>query len=111
MSVPVDWTTIILAVAGLTAVTVLSRASFLLLPPSVELPSSVERALRYAPACALAAIVAPNILVENGRLDIAIDNYEMWAVIAGTAVFLRWRNMLTMMMVGVAVFTALRLLV
>lgn len=110
MNAPADWTTIVLAVAGLTAVTVLSRASFLLIPPSLELPAGVERALRYAPACALAAIVAPNILVENGRLDIAVDNYEMWAVVAGTAVFLRWRNMLAMMTMGVAVFTALRVL-
>lgn len=111
MTDAMDWPYLLVAVAGLTAVTLLSRASFIVLPPTVRLPGVAERALRFAPACALAAIVAPNVLTDGGRIDIAVDNYEMWAVAAGTLLFLKWRNMLAMMGVGMAVFTALRLFV
>lgn len=97
-------------IVGLAVVTVLTRASFFMLPARVQLPPVVERALRYAPACALVAIIVPSVLAPSGDVSIAVDNYRMWAVAAGTAVFLRFRNMLTLMVVVMGVFTALRLL-
>lgn len=105
-----DWAYLVTAVAGLTVVTVLTRGSFFMLPASVSLPERVERALRYAPACALAAIVTPTVLTRDHHLYLAWDNYQLWAVLAATGVFLLRRNMLVMMVVGMAVFTALRLL-
>ncbi|MFM8311296.1 MAG: AzlD domain-containing protein [Ilumatobacteraceae bacterium] len=97
-------------IVGLAVVTVLTRASFFMLPARVQLPPVVERALRYAPACALVAIIVPSVLAPSGDVSIAVDNYRMWAVAAGTVVFLRFRNMLTLMVVVMGVFTALRLL-
>jgi len=46
--------------------TTLPRASFIVLGGRVRLPSVVQRALRYAPAAALAAIVTPDVLVVSG---------------------------------------------
>jgi uncharacterized membrane protein len=46
--------------------TTLPRASFIVLGSRVVLPSLVQRALRYAPAAALAAIVVPDILLVSG---------------------------------------------
>jgi branched-subunit amino acid transport protein len=51
---------------GLAVVTGLTRGFFLLLGTRVELPESVQRALRYAPAGALVAIVMPEMLVIKG---------------------------------------------
>ena len=48
--------------------TTLPRASFIVLGNRVTLPSVVQRALRYAPAAALAAIVVPDILLVSGEL-------------------------------------------
>jgi branched-subunit amino acid transport protein len=48
--------------------TTLPRASFIVLGSRVALPSLVQRALRYAPAAALAAIVVPDILLVSGEL-------------------------------------------
>jgi len=56
------WLTFILI--GLA--TTLPRASFIVLGSRVRLPSVVQRALRYAPAAALAAIVTPDVLVVAG---------------------------------------------
>lgn len=100
----------LVAIAGLTMVTVLTRASFFMLPGSVELPVRVERALKYAPACALAAIVAPGVLTDGTSITVGWGNHEMWAVLAAVAVGVRVRNMLVMIAVGMVVFTVLRLL-
>ena len=48
--------------------TTLPRASFIVLGNRVTLPSRVQRALRYAPAAALAAIVVPDVLLVSGEL-------------------------------------------
>jgi branched-subunit amino acid transport protein len=40
---------------------------------------------------------------------LSVHNNQMWAVLAAGAVFAWKRNMLLMMTVGMAVFTALRL--
>ena len=106
-----DWGYMLAAIAGLTVVTVLTRASFFMLPSRVQLPARVERALRYAPACALAAIVAPGVLTREQEIAIGWGNHQMWALLAAAAVFAKTRNMAAMMAVGLSVFTALRLLV
>jgi branched-subunit amino acid transport protein len=98
------------AIVGLTVVTFATRSSFFMLPPSLQLPPMVERALRFAPVCALTAIVAPAVLTRDHEPFISWDNHQMWAVIAAGVVFARWRNMTAMIVVGMAVFTALRLL-
>ena len=48
--------------------TTLPRASFIVLGNRVTLPSVVQRALRYAPAAALAAIVVTDVLLVSGEL-------------------------------------------
>lgn len=99
----------LIAIAGLTVVTVLTRASFFMLPASVQMPARVERALKYAPPCALAAIIAPGVLAHDGHVTIGWGNHQMWALLAATAVFAVKRNMVLMMVVGMSVLTALRL--
>ena len=81
-----------------------------MLPSSVQLPTSWERALRYAPVCALTAIVAPTVFTRDHQPYISWHNNQMWALFAAAAVFARWRSMTAMIVVGMAVFTALRLL-
>jgi branched-subunit amino acid transport protein len=74
--------TLWLTLAGMALVTFALRASFLLLPPGVELPPLFKRALRYVPASALTAIWAPEVLVQNEQLP---------AGAVAIAVAWRWR--------------------
>jgi branched-subunit amino acid transport protein len=104
-----DLTYMLIAIAGLTVVTFATRSSFFMLPSSVQLPPMVERALRYAPVCALTAIVAPAVFSRDHQPYLSWHNNQMWALLAASLVFARTRNMLLMMCVGMAVFTALRL--
>lgn len=97
------------AIVGLTVVTFATRSSFFMLPPRVQLPASWERALRYAPVCALTAIIAPTVFTRDHQPYISWHNTHMWALLAAAVVFARWRNMTAMIVVGMAVFTVLRL--
>ena len=100
---------LIAATIGLTLITIATRSSFFMLPARIELPANVERGLRYAPACALTAIICQGVLARDHQPYVSVHNYEMWAMLAAAVVFAKTRNMVAMMVVGMAVFTALRL--
>jgi len=70
--------------------TTLPRASFIVLGSRVALPSLVQRALRYAPAAALAAIVVPDILLVAG--EVAPLNPKLAAAGAAIGAALLSRN-------------------
>ena len=88
--------------------TTLPRASFIVLGGRVRLPPVVQRALRYAPAAALAAIVAPDVLVVAG--DFTPLNPKLAGIIAAVAAALLWRNPWLPFVAGMAVLLGLRAL-
>lgn len=88
--------------------TTLPRASFIVLGGRVRLPSVVQRALRYAPAAALAAIVAPDVLVVGG--DFMPLNPKLAGVVAAVAAALLWRNPWLPFVAGMGVLLGLRAL-
>jgi branched-subunit amino acid transport protein len=55
---------LILILIGLA--TILPRVSFIVLGERAHLPSSLLRALRYAPPAALAALIVPDLLIVGG---------------------------------------------
>jgi branched-subunit amino acid transport protein len=73
-----------LVLAGMALVTYLLRASFLLLPPEVETPPLLKRALRYVPAAVLTAIWVPEVFAPGDEL--------LLAGIVAMAVAWRWRG-------------------
>lgn len=93
----------------LLVATFLARSGFWLFGHHIKLPLRVQVALRYAPACALAAIIAPDLLLTGGRLDLSIDNPRLMAGILATAFFLVRKNMLQTIFFGMAVYTYVRL--
>jgi branched-subunit amino acid transport protein len=83
--------TLWLTIFGMAVVTYLARASFLLLPPGVETPPWLRRALRYVPAAVLTAIWAPEILFTGGALALSLQNERLLAGAVAIAVAWRWR--------------------
>jgi branched-subunit amino acid transport protein len=67
------------------------RASFLLLPPHVQLPALLRRALRYVPAAVLTAIWAPELMLQKGVLALTPGNERLLAGIVAIAVAWRFR--------------------
>ena len=89
------WATLI----GMALVTYALRASFLVLPPGVETPALVRRALRYVPAAVLTAIWAPELAFAPG-------NEQLAAGVVAIAVAWRWRVTFVTILAGL---TALHL--
>jgi branched-subunit amino acid transport protein len=98
------------ALIGMAAVTIVTRAFFLMAGERVTLPDRIQRALRYAPAAALAAIVVPDLMTWQGHFTLSPDNYKLVAGVAAALFYLATRKMVGMIAVGMAVYTALRLL-
>ena len=63
----------------------------------------------YAPACALAAIIAPDLLIEGGQVQMSLANPKLLAALGATLYYLVRRNMLETIVVGMLFFTVLRL--
>lgn len=103
------WPYYLVGTVGLTLTVFATRASFFMLPARYALPAWLESIMRYAPACALVAVIAPGVLVADGRVNAGWGNHQVVAAVVSAAVFVRWRNMLGTIAVGLLVFTALRL--
>ena len=86
--------------------TTLPRGSFILLGARITLPEVVTRALRYAPAAALAALVVPDVVIVAG--DVHPLNPTLAAAIVAVAVALRWRNPWLPFIAGMTVLEGLR---
>ena len=78
-------------VAGMALVTYALRASFLVLPPGIETPPLLRRALRYVPAAVLTAIWAPELLLAGGEIAVSFANERLLAGAVAIAVAWRWR--------------------
>ena len=86
--------------------TTLPRASFIVLGNRVTLPSVVQRALRYAPAAALSALVMPDLLLDGGEFTPLNPKFAAGLVVL--AVALRWRNPWLPFILGMGVLLVMR---
>ncbi len=100
-----------LVIIGLTLITLLMRSSFLMLGDHFPLPERVQHGLRYAPVCALIALVTPELFLTQGVFNLSIANPKLIAGLAAAVVTSTTRSMIAAMAVGMLVFTVLRLAV
>ena len=98
-----------LTIVGMAAITVLTRAFFLIPDREIPLPAWLKQGLRYAPLAALAAIVLPEIVMTQGRLIDTWQDARIFAALAGTAYFVWRRAILGTILTGTAVMLVLRL--
>ncbi|MCU0760244.1 MAG: AzlD domain-containing protein [Steroidobacteraceae bacterium] len=100
MSTPEIW----LSFLCITLATVVTRSGLLLAGRRFVIPPRVESALRYAPACALAAIIAPDLAVDDGALRLGLDNPRLLAGAAGIAIFALTRSTIGTILGGMIAF-------
>ncbi len=101
------WT--LLAIAGLAAVTVLTRCFFFILDRPWALPAWAHRALQYAPVAALAGVVVPEVVMLNGQLVSTWQDARLFAALAGVAVYFWRRSVLLTLVLGMLVYLPLHL--
>lgn len=96
------------AVIGMTVITVITRGFFLLSERELVLPDWVKRGLRYAPLAALAAVVAPEVVMTQGQLIDTWQDARLFAVAAGSAWYFWKRSLLGTIVVGMAVMIPMK---
>jgi branched chain amino acid efflux pump len=80
-----------LAIAGMGAISLGLRVSFLLLPERLRLPDLLRRALPFVPAAVLTALWAPELLLQKGVLSLSLQNDRLLAGIVAILAAWRWR--------------------
>ena len=84
MSAPLSGLEAFVTIAGLTGITVVTRAFFLFSDRELVLPDWVRRGLRYAPLAALAAVVVPEVVMTQGQLIGTWQAARLNAVLSST---------------------------
>lgn len=98
-----------LLIAGMAAVTFLTRFVSFLVFRQTGVPASLEKWLGHVPTAILTALIVPSLLLPAGKLDISISNpYLLAGVVAAVTAF-KTRHVLLTMGLGMAVMLALRL--
>lgn len=99
----------VVAVAGLTAITVITRGFIFLSKREIPIPDWLRQGLRYAPLAAMAAVVVPEIVMSQGHLIGTWRDARLFAAAAGAAWFFWRRGILGTIVVGMAVLLPLKL--
>jgi len=99
-----------LTIAGLTVLTIVTRNAFLVLGHKVALPERVEHALRYAPACALIALIVPEVVLQSGTLALGLSNPKLVATVVAVATLLLTRRAVAAIALGMLAYTLIRIL-
>jgi len=97
-----------IAIVGLAFITVGTRGFFLYPERDLPLPNWLKQGLRYAPLAALAAVIAPEVLMQQGHLITTFKDARLYAIAAATAYFFWRRGILGTIITGTAVMVALR---
>ena len=96
------------AIVGLALITVATRGFFLYPERDLPLPAWLRQGLRYAPLAALAAVVAPEVVMTQGHQITTLEDARIYGALAVTAYFFWRRGILGTIVTGTLVLVALR---
>jgi len=99
----------VLAIIGLAVITVATRGFFLYPEQDLPLPAWLRQGLRYAPLAALAAVVAPEVVMTQGHLITTFKDARLYGTLAATAYFFWRRGILGTIVTGTLVLVVLRI--
>ena len=91
-----------LVIIGMGIITYGIRLSMIVLLEKVEIPTRLQQALRFVPATVLSAIIFPELLQPDSRLDISLGNERLLAGLLAMVVAWRTKNVLWTIIVGMA---------
>jgi branched-subunit amino acid transport protein len=104
-----SWPEALITIAGLVLITIATRGFFILPGRELPMPEWLREGLRYAPIGALVAVIAPELVMSQGRLITTWMDARLFGAAAATAWFVWRRDMLGTIIVGTAAMLILRL--
>jgi branched-subunit amino acid transport protein len=99
---------IFFTILGMAAVTLLFRSFFLLPKQDLPMPRWLREGLRYAPIAALAAVVAPEVVMTQGHLIDTWRDARIFGALAGLVFYVWRRDLFGTIVCGTGVMLALR---
>lgn len=100
-------------IAALVVVSVVARSFFFISNKKWELPQWAERGLQYAPIAALAAVIAPEIVMSQGQLIHTLEDARLFGVAGGLVYYFTRRgggqSVLGTIAAGMAVYLPLHI--
>ena len=93
---------------GMAAIALLCRSFFLLPEHELPMPQWLREGLRYAPIAALAAVVAPELVMTQGHLIDTWRDGRIFGAAAGLAFYAWKRSLFGTIVCGTGVMLALR---
>jgi branched-subunit amino acid transport protein len=106
-----DQNTVFFTILGMMLVTYLPRLLPVWLLSTRSLPEVVVSWLRFVPVAVLSAMLIPAILIEEGGLNLAIDNLYLLAFFPTLLVAWRTRSLFSAVVTGMALVALARLLI
>jgi branched-subunit amino acid transport protein len=104
-----DTLTTLLTILGLAIVTVVTRCFFLFPNRELPLPAWLMRGLKVAPLAALAAVIAPEIVMVGGSWPATWQDARWPAVAAASAWYVYRPGVLGPLVAGLVVFLPLHI--
>jgi branched-subunit amino acid transport protein len=101
MSVAFDWLSTI-TVVGAGAVTLMARASFIVLPAGTRVPEWFSRALKYVAAAVLPALIVPDVLFRELSGGQLVNTHRLLAALIAAWVAYRTRSIFATLGAGMA---------
>ncbi len=98
-----------LVVSGLTTFSM--RLSLILGGRWIKLGPGFQSLLRYVPPAVLTALIAPELLLREGALDVSMHNPRFWAGLLAIGAALATRSVLLTIVVGMGALWGLRWLI
>jgi branched-subunit amino acid transport protein len=92
--------TIWLIIIGMGIVTYAIRLSLIVLLGRINVPPTMQRALRFVPPAVFSAIIFPEVLRPSGALDISLGNNRLIAGVLAAVVAWRTKNVFLSIAVG-----------
>jgi branched-subunit amino acid transport protein len=93
---------------GMAVIALLCRSFFLLPDGELPMPRWLREGLRYAPTAALAAVVAPELVMTQGHLIDTWRDPRLFGALAGLAFYAWRRSLFGTIVCGTGVMLALR---
>jgi branched-subunit amino acid transport protein len=87
------------------------RFSFIYLFGRFHIPETLRKALHYVPPAVLSAIIFPEILINQGKLSISLENDRLLAGLAAVLVAWWTKNTLLTILAGMVVLLVLQFVI
>ncbi len=99
---------IFLTTLGMALISLLCRAFFMLPRQDLPMPKWLREGLHYAPVAALAAVVAPELVMTQGHLIDTWRDARIFGALAGLAFYAWTRSLFGTIVCGTGVLLVLR---